>query len=131
MKQIQPYRCEHCGKVFLRKSACIEHEAHRCSHNPDYRPLCYNCQHYMPSINIGNKERIVYFSAHCPWNDEEFKYSTMFDPNKCECTDRKLFNNIKLSEEMQDALHDAGYEPMPLQKNGCHLFLPFTDNKSK
>ena len=108
MKQVQAYRCEHCGKVYLMKSACIEHEAHRCPHNPENRPLCYDCKHYQPSAEADNKERIIYYSGFRPWDDEEIKYSKKFDPNKCECTDRKLFNNIKLSDEMQDALHEAG-----------------------
>lgn len=128
MKRVQAYRCEHCGKVYLMKSACLEHEAHRCPHNPENRPLCYDCKHYHPSMEADNKERITY-EIDCPWGDVE--YSKKFDPNKCERTDRKLFNNIKLSDEMQEALHEAGYNPMPLPKDGCHMFLPFTDNKSK
>lgn len=124
MKQVQAYRCEHCEKVYMMKSACLEHEAHRCPQNPENRPLCYDCKHYQPSVEADNKERIIYFSGFCPWNDEEIKLGKKFDPNKCECTDRKLFNNIKLSDEMQEALHEAGYNPMPLPKDGCKDFEP-------
>lgn len=121
MKEVQAYRCEHCGKVYLMKTACLEHEAHRCPRNPENRPLCYDCKHYQPSMEADNKERI------CPWGDGE--YSKKFDPNKCERTDHKLFNNIKLSDEMQEALHEAGYKPMPLPKDGCKGFEP-TDGEN-
>lgn len=72
-------------------------------------------------MEADNKERITY-EMDCPWGDVE--YSKKFDPNKCDITDRKLFNNIKLSDEMQEALHEAGYNPMPLPKDGCKDFEP-------
>ena len=83
--------------------------------------MCYDCKHYQPSSEEDNRERITY-EMDCPWGDVE--YSKNFDPNKCERTDRKLFNNIKLSDEMQEALHEAGYNPMPLPKDGCKDFEP-------
>ena len=46
MKQkiITAYFCEHCNKLYRKKSYCIEHEK-RCHKNPDnYRP-CFDCQH--------------------------------------------------------------------------------------
>ena len=42
MKEVQAYRCEHCGKVYLMKTACLEHEAHRCPRNPETRLMCYD-----------------------------------------------------------------------------------------
>ena len=131
MKQVQAYKCEHCGKVFLRKSACIEHEAHRCPRNPENRPLCYNCKNYQPSMEADNQERISYYSGFRQWDGEEIKFSKKFDPNRCAITKQKLYNSIKLSDEMEDALYEAGYRAMPLAKDGCNLFLPFTDYKSK
>ncbi len=119
MKEVQAYRCEHCGKVYLMKTACLEHEAHRCPRNPENRPLCYDCKHYQPSIEADDRERIKYYMD-APWGDLE--YSKKFDPNKCKRTDCKLFNNIKLSDEMTDALNEAGYKPMPLPKDGCKDF---------
>lgn len=127
MKQVQAYRCEHCGKVYLMKSACIEHEAHRCPRNPENRPLCYDCKNYQPSMEVGNKERITY--EICSLGKVE--HSKKFDPNKCSITKQKLYNNIKLSDEMQDALYEAGYNPMPLPKDGCKDFEPTDESNYK
>lgn len=121
MKQVQAYRCEHCGKVYLMKSACIRHECHRCPRNPEKRPLCYDCKNYQPSAGLGDKEQIIY-EIDCSWGN--VVYSKEFDPNKCNITKQKLYNNIKLSYEMRDALHEAGYNPMPLPKDGCKDFEP-------
>ena len=37
---------------------------------------------------------------------------------------RKKGNMVYLSDEMQEALHEAGYNPMPLPKDGCKDFEP-------
>lgn len=128
MKEVQAYRCEHCGKVYLMKSACLEHEAHRCPRNPENRPLCYDCKNYQPSMEADNKERISYF-IDAPWGDVE--YCKKFDPNRCAITKQKLYNSMKLSDEMEDALYEADYRAMPLPKDGCRLFVPKTDNDNK
>lgn len=126
MKQVQAYRCEHCGKVYLMKSACLEHEAHRCPHNPENRPLCYDCKHYQPSMEADNKERVVWYTD-SPWGDVE--HMKKFDPNRCSVLGCKLFNNIKLSDEVLEALDENDYTAMPLPSNGCVNFVEAEDDK--
>lgn len=46
MKEVKAYRCEFCGKLFLRKNNCEEHEKNDCSKIPKNRALCYECKHY-------------------------------------------------------------------------------------
>ena len=126
MREVEAYRCEYCGKVYLKKTACKEHEAHRCPRNPENRPICYDCKHYQQSMEADNKEWISYY-IESPWVDVE--YRKKFDPNKCEVSGCKLFNNMKLSCEMTTALDEAGYKSMPLPKEGCKDFKP-TDNNN-
>lgn len=38
------YRCEHCSKYRLTKSAAIRHELF-CRHNPDNKHRCFGCQY--------------------------------------------------------------------------------------
>lgn len=116
----QAYRCEYCGKIYLRKSACLLHEIHLCLRNPENRPLCYDCKHYNPCFFDNEKEAITCYGD-TPWGGE-FKYKIHFSPNKCELQNFKLFNNIKLSDEKTTALYEAGYEAMPLPKDGCEYF---------
>lgn len=119
MKEVQAYRCEHCGKVYLIKGKCIVHEQYRCPRNPENRPLCYDCKNYKPSIDANNQERIVWYTD-APLGAVE--HMKKFDPNTCPRLNKKLFNNINLSDEVVDELFEYGYEPMPLPKDGCSDF---------
>lgn len=121
MKQVQAYRCEHCGKVYLMKTACLEHEAHRCPRNPENRPMCYDCKHYQQSMEDGERETIKY-QVESAWSSQDIVIVKKFDPNRCRKKGCKLFNNIKLSDEMTTALDDADFKPMPLPKDGCSDF---------
>lgn len=43
MKELKTaYRCDHCRKIYERKSACEKHES-LCKKNPVNIPLCFNC----------------------------------------------------------------------------------------
>lgn len=126
MKEVQAYRCEHCGKVYLMKGKCIEHEQYRCTRNPKNRPLCYDCKHYEPSMEADNQERIVWYTD-SPWGDVE--HMKKFDPNRCSVLGCKLFNNMKLSEEVLEALDENDYTAMPLPSVGCHNFVEAEENK--
>lgn len=46
MKQVTVpiYSCDHCGKLYKRKNACINHEP-MCGHNPENRRACFGCVH--------------------------------------------------------------------------------------
>ena len=119
MKQVTAYRCDFCGKTYLREYACKSHEHDRCTQNPEIRPLCYSCKHYDPSWEDTEQDEIEYAVWTDPYGDEH--YSTkLFTPNKCAHPDnkRKLYNNMKLSDEMRAALSGYDYYPMPIRRNG-------------
>lgn len=123
MEQVTAYRCQHCGKVYLRDFACKRHEETRCPQNPEIRPLCYSCRHYAASYD--EEERVMYVDGVDLWNGEEHFASKLFAPNKCTCSgnERKLYNNLKLSDEMRAGLAEADYEPMPNFRNGgCNFY---------
>lgn len=115
MKQVTAYRCEHCGKTYLIAGACAKHEDEVCMKNPAIRPLCYSCQHYKESWQDEEKERIAYYFDTCFGERYDIK---LFSPNRCTHLDCKLYNNIKLSDEMQTALSEENYIAMPTRRTG-------------
>jgi hypothetical protein len=117
MKPVNAYRCEHCGKLYIREKACIEHEDNLCFKNPQIRPLCYDCKFY-EATNDTESIRVYYET----WAGESF-VDKDFSPNKCTKRDCKLFNDVKLAEETEVELQEQGYEPMPnLKGGGCKNF---------
>lgn len=65
MKEVKAYRCEFCGKLFLRKNNCEEHEKNDCTKIPKNRALCYECKHYqMNKCKINND--LIFNSLHMP-----------------------------------------------------------------
>ncbi|QCD37188.1 MULTISPECIES: hypothetical protein [Muribaculaceae] len=119
MEKVTAYRCQYCGKVYLRECACKKHEEMRCSQNPEIRPLCYSCQHYESSFDENEKESIEYWQSY-GWDGSEYSYTKLFSPNRCKHPKKqcKLFNNVKLSAEMREGLSEAKYEPMPNRRSG-------------
>ena len=69
----------------------------------------------------GEKE-IIKYQVESVWGPHDIVIAKKFDPNRCDRKNCKLFNNIKLSDEMTDALNEAGFKPMPLPKDGCKDF---------
>lgn len=124
MKEVTAYRCKHCGKLYLKKQICIEHEENRCTQNPEIRPLCYSCEHYNPSY-LEDKEEIVFYPV-SPFGEQ--RDTKMFDPHKCDHPEIncKLFNNVKLTEDIYNALvEDYDYRPMPIRRGGgCEYYKP-------
>lgn len=116
MKKVIGYRCEHCGKVFMTENGCRNHEESRCAKNPDRMPFCYDCEHYDAEFGR-DKDDIEYFIRMGPYGEDITGFKK-FEPNRCRAKGCKLYNNIKLSEEMQDALDDNGYKPMPTPMTG-------------
>lgn len=46
MKEQKAYRCDHCKKVYLSKTACKKHEVEWCRKNPLLKAKCfYGCRH--------------------------------------------------------------------------------------
>lgn len=124
MKEIIAYRCDFCGKVYLTPWGCKRHEEHGCCQRPERRPLCYSCRHYHQELS--EHENVIYYTgAATPWGEEES--IKKFDTNRCTHPDneRKLYNNFKLSAEMQEGLADCGFVPMPCQQSGgCKFYDP-------
>lgn len=122
MKQVIGYRCEFCGKTYLRPHACKDHEENRCIRNPKNIPFCYSCQHYSPAE--WREKETVYFKMQL-WEDWKECEKTI-DINRCTHPERncKLFNNIRISYDLYEGLRDAGYEEMPTQNERCPHYKP-------
>lgn len=119
MKQVTAYRCDHCGKLFMRDYNCRKHEP-ECTKNPLVRPLCYDCKFYQSNDDSEEEVKIwvdSYFGEQC--------YTKQFHPHKCTHSDKgcKLFANIHMNEDTYIALTDDGWEAMPTpQDGGCEYF---------
>ena len=123
MKQVTAYRCEHCGKLYLREHACKEHEQSRCCRNPQNMPYCYSCKFYDPSME---KEEVSYWIED-NWHGGQEENFKNFDTNRCTHPqkDCKLFNDINLSDQIFEGLREAEFEPMPTNKTGgCEYYQP-------
>ncbi len=126
MKEVIAYRCQYCGKVYLKDYACKKHEDKICPRNPDIRPLCYSCEFYHQELD--KKEIIAYYVETYMGQDVLTKH---FDLNLCKHPDNqfKLYNNIKLSDEMREGLSDAGFVPMPNHlSGGCDFYKPIPNH---
>lgn len=134
MKEVSAYRCQYCGKVYLKRHACKKHEEKICQKNPVIRPLCYSCQHYHEEMD--EQETVVY---HLEVYFRENSYEKKFDLNACHHPQncQKLYNNVKLSDEMREGLSHARFFPMPTRKTGgCKFYKaipdhPYADNQIK
>ncbi len=108
---------------------CAKHEEILCTQHPDRVPYCYRCQHYHPSYERDFREYITYYvtSGHDKHTTAQFK---KFEPNKCQLSGCKLYNNTRLSNELQEALHISGYKPMPTPRSGgCKYFIVKSQQK--
>ena len=126
MKKVEAYRCEHCGKLYLRPHACQHHEHNLCLANPTLQPLCYNCIHYQQWIDGMSEELSDRIEI---WHDDgwhEWSEIKIFSPNRCaKRPDIKLYNNIRLKEDTVIALDDTNeYTAMPKPADGCEYYEP-------
>ncbi len=124
MKQVTAFLCEHCHKVYLRAHACKKHEQFRCTQNPEIRPLCYSCEYYAQS-GFEDKADDIEFEFWTDYYGDQHSSSKEFSPNKCSHPSNggKLYNNMKLSAKMTEALSNYGYKPMPtLRTGGCQFY---------
>lgn len=126
MKEVTAYRCDHCGKVYIQKHQCRNHEP-LCTLNPQTRPLCYSCQNYTPAA-FDEKCHIYYDDGKLgdPFSEEPY---VTYSLNKCEArkefTDCFLFNKRKQSKNILLALKEEGFIPMPSVKSGgCKDYKP-------
>lgn len=129
MEKIEAYKCQYCGKLYKTAQGCVKHEEHLCAKHPDRAPYCYRCQHYSPSYESDAREEITYYvtSVYDGHDVQQFK---KFEPNKCNFLGCKLYNNTRLSDELQEALQGSGYQPMPTpQIGGCKYFIAKPQSK--
>lgn len=57
MREHQAYRCDHCKKVYLSKTACEKHEKEWCRQNPALKAKCfYGCSHLTKEEAVVTKE---------------------------------------------------------------------------
>lgn len=129
MEKIEAYKCQYCGKLYKTMKGCIKHEERLCTKHPDRTPYCYHCQFYDPSYESDSREEITYYVT-AGYDGREIPQFKKFEPNQCTLLRRKLYNNTRLSDELQEALQESGYQPMPTpQSGGCKHFI--TKNQSK
>lgn len=111
MREVTAYKCEFCKKLYLRRGMCANHEEF-CLKNPLNIPLCYTCKHYKMTADTEDIK--------CPdiLNAEEPGYNRLrVFPHRCELFGDKLYRHTdKVRENMEDALRDSGYIPMPTCK---------------
>jgi hypothetical protein len=107
------YSCDHCGKLYKRKNACISHEP-KCSHNPDNRRACFGCEHL-------EKVKADYYTDH-PMGGE---IHTEVHVLKCQKLDKYVYpprvEHNKSAFEFGDKLNG----PMPRQCDSFKEDLPF------
>lgn len=109
------YKCEFCGKTSLRRHNMASHE-NACSKNPKNRPMCYNCAH---NVFTGEQEEITGYWYHYDGEHEDVK---LFNCQKCQFADSKMFNPRHLNEFWRTSLEDEGWMPMPSEFEGCLNF---------
>ena len=63
MKKITAYKCDHCGKLYQRKSACEKHEK-ACSKNPENDRACFGCIHLRKETHEEDG----------PWTTRKYKF---------------------------------------------------------
>lgn len=120
MKEVKAYRCEFCGKVFLRKNTCEEHEKNGCSKIPKNRALCYKCKYY----RIANKNEVKDVELVL---DDGIKFTKMMQLNRCRINKFLIFNSLHMPDYICDALIGAGWQYMPTVENGCGCYKRFKD----
>ena len=120
MKEVKAYRCEYCGKMFLRKNTCEKHEKHYCNKIPINRALCYECKYY----HIANKNEVKDVEL---VGDYGIKFAKRMELNRCKIYNFLIFNSLHMPDYICDTLIDEGWQDMPTVENGCGCFKHFKD----
>lgn len=122
MKEVKAYRCEFCGKLFLRKHICDKHEKNDCCKIPKNRALCYECKHYNVGFIGFEKEEDIELVR-----DDGIKFTKRMKRNRCEINNDSMFNPLHMRDYVCDALIGAGWQYMPTVENGCKNYKYFKD----
>lgn len=103
MKIIQTtiYRCEHCGKIYLRKHHCENHEE-MCKKNPENFRACFGCNY------LEKRETEAYNSGYSGWCETKVSL--------CYCKKKEIFvypSQVEIKGNMPILSDDSTNEPMP------------------
>lgn len=125
MKETRAYKCGYCGKLYQRKPSCANHEDKHCLKNPKIRPMCFDCELMQQTEETED----------VPFEIERFDGSMTvhkkFKRTTCKKTGAKMYVNLHLSDEMTDALDDAGWQAMPTHAEGCKHAKLYRDDYGK
>lgn len=122
MKEVKAYRCEFCGKLFLRKNNCEEHEKNDCTKIPKKRALCYECKHY--DVGFIGFEEVKDVDL---VRDDGIKFTKRMKRNRCKINNNLIFNSLHMPEYICDALVGAGWQYMSTVEHGCKNYKYFKD----
>ena len=114
MEEIKAYKCGYCGKLYQRKHACRRHENRDCLKNPKIRPVCFDCKFMQCNEDTEDVELWVSMM-----DGREVRASRTFNRTICRETEKKMYVNIHLHEDVTEALDDDGWEAMPTHAEGC------------
>jgi hypothetical protein len=106
MKEIKAYRCDYCGKLYMRYKPALNHEQNICLKNPNNFPLCYTCENYEPTYDT---EEIVFgggMVGTCVLDADYQEYSKEFSMNTCKALNKKLYFNKGLPQIIKDSLQE-------------------------
>jgi hypothetical protein len=119
MKEVKAYKCDYCGKLYMRYKPALNHEQNTCVNNPEIRPLCYSCKHYEQT---NDTEEIV-FSTGATYSSDYTEYTKTFVPNTCKILCKKLYFNSHLPQNIKDSLDENGYIPLKtIRTGGCEHY---------
>ena len=124
MEEIKAYKCEYCGKMYQRKHACRRHEDNGCLKNPKIRPVCFDCKFLQCSTET---EYVDWWVTMIDGSDE--LVSKEFTRTTCRETEKKMYVNIHLPENVKLALDDNGWEAMPTHAEGCKYAKKYRQDK--
>ena len=111
---------------YQRKPYCKRHEDNDCLKNPKIRPICFDCKLMQQSEETEN----VDWWATAPYG-RGVRISRRFKRTTCQRTGAKMYVNIHLSDEVTEALDDAGWQAMPTHAEGCKYAKLYRDDYGK
>lgn len=123
MEEIKAYKCGYCGKLYQRAKSCKRHEDSDCLKNPKIRPVCFDCNFMQCSEET---EDVDWWAT--TMDGREVRVSRKFKRTLCRETGKKMYVNIHLSDEVTDALDNAGWQAMPTYARGCEYAKLYRDD---
>ncbi len=110
-ENITLYICDHCGKKYLRKHACIAHEQ-KCTSNPDNFIACMGCDHVEKRQMIFSQD-VMYLGPNMGvcYDNEERALQAFW----CKKKEHWIYPATKVNNPIQseDIEGEIDNEPMP------------------